>query len=78
MITTGNMMEINLITVAVTLVLVALIHRYMTRNYFFFADKPIPFLRPTFAVGNFGPLLMRKRNVLDHFKAIYSSFPDAK
>ncbi|XP_055619244.1 probable cytochrome P450 9f2 [Toxorhynchites rutilus septentrionalis] len=72
------MFEISLITVGIGLVLTALVHRFVTRNYFYFADKPIPFLRPTFGVGNFGPLLMRKRDILEHLKALYRSFPDAK
>ncbi|EAT41565.2 AAEL006795-PA [Aedes aegypti] len=55
---------------------IGLIYRYMTRNYFYFADKPIPFLEPVFAIGNLGPLLMKKRDIFEHFRWLYNRFPN--
>lgn len=72
------MLEVSLITVGVVLTLAALAYRYITRNDFYFADKAIPFMKPTFALGNLGPLMLKKRNILEHFKIVYDSFPDAK
>ncbi|EDS34502.1 cytochrome P450 9b2 [Culex quinquefasciatus] len=72
------MLEVSLITVGVVLTLAALAYRYITRNDFYFADKAIPFMKPTFALGNLGPLMLKKRNILEHFKILYDSFPDAK
>lgn len=72
------MLEVSLITVAVVLTLAALFYRYITRNDFYFADKAIQFMKPTFALGNLGPLLLKKRDILEHFKILYDSFPEAK
>lgn len=72
------MLEVSLATVAVVLTLAALAYRYMTRNDFYFADKAIPFMKPTFGLGNLGPLILKKRDILEHFKIQYDRFPDAK
>ncbi|XP_055529184.1 probable cytochrome P450 9f2 [Wyeomyia smithii] len=72
------MLEVSLLTVAVCLTLAVLIYRYVTRNYYYFADKPIPFLKPVFGIGNTGPLLFKKRDFFEHFTTLYRSFPDAK
>lgn len=65
-------------TIAVVAIVFGLFYRYMTRNYFYFADKPMPFLKPVFGVGNLGPLLLKKRTILEHFEWLYNCFPDAK
>ncbi|XP_058462574.1 probable cytochrome P450 9f2 [Malaya genurostris] len=72
------MLELSVLTVTVCVTLAILIHRYVTRNYYYFADKPIPFLRPVFGLGSAGPLVFKKRNIFEHFKLLYESFPDAK
>lgn len=72
------MLEVSLVTVAVVLTLAVLAYRYLTRNDFYFADKAIPFLKPTLGMGTLGPLMLKKRNILEHFKIQYDSFPDAK
>ncbi|XP_055589831.1 probable cytochrome P450 9f2 [Uranotaenia lowii] len=72
------MLEVSLITVAIALILGTLLYRYLTRNDFYFADKPIPFLRPTLLVGSLGPLMMKKRDIMEHFRILYNTFPDAK
>ncbi|KXJ79844.1 hypothetical protein RP20_CCG027717 [Aedes albopictus] len=65
-------------TLAAVVIVLGLIYRYMTRNYFYFADKPMPFLKPVLGIGNLGPLLMRKRDIFEHFRWLYECFPNDK
>ncbi|XP_062558865.1 probable cytochrome P450 9f2 [Armigeres subalbatus] len=65
-------------TITAVVIVLGLIYRYMTRNDFYFADKPMPFLKPVFGVGNLGPLLRKKRDILEHFAWLYNRFPNDK
>uniref|UniRef100_A0A182JFK0 Uncharacterized protein n=1 Tax=Anopheles atroparvus TaxID=41427 RepID=A0A182JFK0_ANOAO len=71
-------MEISLLTLALVVGLFAVAYRYYTKNYFYFADKSIPFLKPSFPFGNATPLLMKKVDLFEHFKNIYDAFPNAR
>uniref|UniRef100_A0A182LYC0 Uncharacterized protein n=1 Tax=Anopheles culicifacies TaxID=139723 RepID=A0A182LYC0_9DIPT len=71
-------MEISLVTLALVVGLCVAAYRYVTKNYFYFADKPIPFLKPSFPFGNAGPILMKKVTLFEHFKNLYDAFPNAR
>ncbi|XP_053660556.1 cytochrome P450 9e2-like [Anopheles marshallii] len=71
-------MEISLITLALVVGLFVAAYRYYTKNYFYFADKPIPFLKPSFPFGNAGPILMKKVTLFEHFKNLYDAFPNGR
>ncbi|XP_058129347.1 cytochrome P450 9e2-like [Anopheles coustani] len=70
-------MEISLLTLALVVGLFVLAYRYFTKNYFYFADKPIPSMKPSFPFGNSGPLVMKKVDLFEHFKNIYNAFPNS-
>ncbi|XP_053660557.1 cytochrome P450 9e2-like [Anopheles marshallii] len=71
-------MEISLITLALVVGLFVAAYRYYTKNYFYFADKPIPFLKPSFPFGNAGPIIMKKVTLFEHFKNLYNAFPNGR
>ncbi|XP_052900076.1 cytochrome P450 9e2-like [Anopheles moucheti] len=71
-------MEISLITLALVVGLFVVAYRYFTKNYFYFADKPIPFLKPSFPFGNAGPIFMKKVTLFEHFKNLYDAFPNGR
>ncbi|XP_053677318.1 cytochrome P450 9e2-like [Anopheles nili] len=71
-------MEIGLITLALVVGLVVAAYWYFTKNYFYFADKPIPFEKPSFPFGSAAPLMMRKVTLFEHFKNLYNTFPNAR
>uniref|UniRef100_A0A182S4Z6 Uncharacterized protein n=1 Tax=Anopheles funestus TaxID=62324 RepID=A0A182S4Z6_ANOFN len=71
-------MEISLITLALLVGLCVAVYRYVTKNNFYFADKPIPFMKPSFLFGNAGPMLMKKVTLFEHFKNLYDAFPNAR
>uniref|UniRef100_A0A182QUS0 Uncharacterized protein n=1 Tax=Anopheles farauti TaxID=69004 RepID=A0A182QUS0_9DIPT len=71
-------MEISLVTLALVVGAFVAAYRYFTKYYFYFADKPIPFLKPSFPFGNTGPLMMKKVDLFQHFKNLYDAFPDAR
>uniref|UniRef100_A0A182MYK0 Uncharacterized protein n=1 Tax=Anopheles dirus TaxID=7168 RepID=A0A182MYK0_9DIPT len=71
-------MEISLLTLALVVGLLVAAYRYFTKDYFYFADKSIPFLKPSFPFGNAGPLLMKKVDLFQHFKNLYDAFPEAR
>ncbi|XP_050092165.1 cytochrome P450 9e2-like [Anopheles aquasalis] len=71
-------MEISLLTLALVAGVIVLAYRYYTKNNFYFADKPIPFLKPDFPFGNQNPLMFKKVTIFDHFRNLYNTFPTAK
>lgn len=71
-------MEISVVTLALLVGLCVAVYRYVTKNYFYFADKPIPFMKPSFPFGNAGPILMKKVTLFEHFKNLYDAFPNAR
>uniref|UniRef100_A0A182S7B3 Uncharacterized protein n=1 Tax=Anopheles maculatus TaxID=74869 RepID=A0A182S7B3_9DIPT len=71
-------MEISLVTLALVVGLCVALYHYFTKNYYYFADKPIPFLKPSFPFGNAGPILMKKVTLFEHFKNLYDAFPNGR
>uniref|UniRef100_A0A182TG63 Uncharacterized protein n=1 Tax=Anopheles melas TaxID=34690 RepID=A0A182TG63_9DIPT len=71
-------MEISVVTLALLVGLCVAVYRYVTKNYFYFADKSIPFMKPSFPFGNSGPILMKKVTLFEHFKNLYDAFPNAR
>ncbi|ETN64342.1 cytochrome P450 9b2 [Anopheles darlingi] len=71
-------MEISLLTLALVAGVIVLAYRYYTKNNFYFADKPIPFLKPEFPFGNQNPLMFKKVTIFEHFRNLYDAFPTAK
>ncbi|XP_019557470.3 probable cytochrome P450 9f2 [Aedes albopictus] len=72
------MLEVNLFAaIAVGALILALYHN-ISKRYQYFLTKPVPSMKPTFLVGNSGPILTRKRDITSHVREIYNSYPDAK
>ncbi|XP_052862555.1 probable cytochrome P450 9f2 [Anopheles cruzii] len=71
-------MEISLLTLGLVVGALVMAYRFFTKNYFYFADKPIPFLKPSFPFGNQGPMMMRKVTIFQHSRMLHEAFPDAR
>uniref|UniRef100_A0A2M4BJZ6 Putative cytochrome p450 9b2 n=1 Tax=Anopheles marajoara TaxID=58244 RepID=A0A2M4BJZ6_9DIPT len=71
-------MEISLLTLALVAGVIVLAYRYYTKNNFYFADKPIPSLKPEFPFGNQNALMFKKVTIFEHFRNLYNAFPTAK
>ncbi|XP_035788120.1 probable cytochrome P450 9f2 [Anopheles albimanus] len=71
-------MEISLLTLALVAGVIVLAYRYYTKNNFYFADKPIPSLKPDFPFGNMNALMLKKVTIFEHFRNLYNAFPTAK
>ncbi|KFB49806.1 AGAP012292-PA-like protein [Anopheles sinensis] len=71
-------MAVDMVTVAALVAIVALVYYYVQKKYQYFLDKPYPHLKPTFLVGSGGPMLFRRRDMMEHINVLYNSFPDAK
>uniref|UniRef100_A0A2M3Z6X2 Putative cytochrome n=1 Tax=Anopheles braziliensis TaxID=58242 RepID=A0A2M3Z6X2_9DIPT len=71
-------MEISLLTLALVVGVLVLAYRYYNKNAFYFADKPIPFLKPVFPFGNQNPLMFKQVTIFEHFRNLYDAFPSAK
>lgn len=54
------------------------LYKWATLNNEYFVKREIPYLRPTFLVGNFVGLYMNRHNPMDFLISIYNKFPDAK
>lgn len=67
-------------TVTISLIVVALaaIYRFITYRQSFFERLGIPHVKPTFLVGNQGPVLFGIRSFMDQVKLIYNKIPEAK
>ncbi|XP_055589837.1 cytochrome P450 9e2-like [Uranotaenia lowii] len=63
---------------ALLIVLGLTIYYYVSKKYEYFVSKSIPFLKPTFLLGSTGPVILRKRGILEHIQLMYNSFPDAR
>ncbi|XP_053683466.1 probable cytochrome P450 9f2 [Sabethes cyaneus] len=72
------MVAIDLFTAIAIGAILVLCYHYIAQKYLYFLTKPVPCLKPTFLLGNFGPLLFRRRDVVSHMNILYNAFPDAK
>ncbi|XP_058064822.1 probable cytochrome P450 9f2 [Anopheles bellator] len=71
-------MEISLLTLGLVVGALVMAYRFFTKNYFYFANKPIQFLKPSFPFGNQGALMMGKVTIFQHGRVLYEAFPNAR
>ncbi|XP_053678216.1 probable cytochrome P450 9f2 [Anopheles nili] len=71
-------MAVDVVTMAAIGAILALLYYYVRSRYSYFLDKPYPHLKPTFLLGSSGPMILRRRDMIEHIKKTYNSFPDAK
>ncbi|XP_058837417.1 probable cytochrome P450 9f2 [Topomyia yanbarensis] len=72
------MLQVGLLTVLAIGTAVLLIYHYVSRKYSYFLSKQIPYMKPTFLLGNTGPLVFRTRDAASHMKVLYSACPESK
>ncbi|XP_062563386.1 probable cytochrome P450 9f2 [Armigeres subalbatus] len=58
--------------------LLYLFYHFISRKYQFFAERGIPFVKPTFPFGNNAPVLLKREDLLKNVQKLYQSFPNAK
>lgn len=68
----------DLFTAGAVFAIILLAYHYLSKRYEYFLTKPIPCLKPTFLVGNTGPMMFRQRDIAAHVKILYNAFPDFK
>uniref|UniRef100_A0A6E8W4G3 Cytochrome P450 n=1 Tax=Anopheles coluzzii TaxID=1518534 RepID=A0A6E8W4G3_ANOCL len=71
-------MALDMVTMAAIATILALLYYYVRNRYRYFLDKPYPHLKPTFLLGSSAPMMLRRRNMIQHIEALYYSHPDAK
>uniref|UniRef100_A0A182PZA2 Uncharacterized protein n=1 Tax=Anopheles epiroticus TaxID=199890 RepID=A0A182PZA2_9DIPT len=71
-------MAVDMVTMAAIATILALLYYYVRNRYRYFLDKPYPHLKPTFLLGSSGPMMLRRRNMIDHVEHLYNSHPNAK
>lgn len=72
------MVEVDLYVAVAVGAIILLLYHYGSKKYEYFLTKPIPALKPTFLLGNTGPMMFRRRDVSSHVKMLYNSFGDYK
>uniref|UniRef100_A0A182SLH9 Uncharacterized protein n=1 Tax=Anopheles maculatus TaxID=74869 RepID=A0A182SLH9_9DIPT len=71
-------MALDIVTMAAVVAILGLLYYYVRSRYSYFLDKPYPHLKPTFLFGSSAPMMLRQRDMIEHIKILYNSFPDAK
>lgn len=71
------MIELALLAVGVALMFYG-IYKWGVANNEYFARQNLPFMKPTFLVGNSGGFFAKKYSINDFVQYLYSSFPNAK
>lgn len=54
------MSQTDLLSTAAIVAVVLLLYHYVMKKYEYFLPKPIPCIKPTFLLGNNGPIVFRK------------------
>nr|XP_019557464.2 probable cytochrome P450 9f2 isoform X2 [Aedes albopictus]XP_029731421.1 probable cytochrome P450 9f2 isoform X2 [Aedes albopictus] len=55
-----------------------LFYHLINRKYQFFAERGIPYAKPTFLLGNGASVLLKKEDLLKNVQRTYNAFPNAK
>ncbi|XP_055529175.1 probable cytochrome P450 9f2 isoform X2 [Wyeomyia smithii] len=55
-----------------------LIYLYIAEKYRFFKYRNMPYVKPTFLLGNTAPVLFKRSNLLQHLQYIYDEYPESK
>uniref|UniRef100_U5EY79 Putative cytochrome n=1 Tax=Corethrella appendiculata TaxID=1370023 RepID=U5EY79_9DIPT len=71
-------MEINLLTVGIIFAIILIIYYKITKDSYYFCDKPIPSLKPIFPLGSNWKTLVGLETMYDFFINAFNKFPDAK
>ncbi|XP_055589832.1 probable cytochrome P450 9f2 [Uranotaenia lowii] len=53
-------------------------YRYIKAQYRYWEERGVPFVKPTFLLGNGTPVMFKKVDMLQHIQALYQKFPTAK
>ncbi|EAT41567.1 AAEL006815-PA [Aedes aegypti] len=72
------MLEVNLFAAIAVGALILAVYHHISKRYQYFLSKPVPCMKPTFLVGNSGPMLTRKKDIASHIRTMYDTYPDAK
>ncbi|XP_021705962.1 probable cytochrome P450 9f2 [Aedes aegypti] len=55
-----------------------LVYHLLNRKYQFFAERGIPYVKPTLLLGNGASVLLKKEDLLQNIQRTYETFPNAK
>lgn len=55
-----------------------LFFQFINQKYQFFALRGIPYVKPTFLLGNGAAILLKKEDILQNIQKTYNAFPNAK
>lgn len=55
-----------------------LFYQFINRKYQFFAERGIPYVKPTFLLGNGASILLKLEDMMQNIQKMYNSFPNAK
>uniref|UniRef100_U5EYB7 Putative cytochrome n=1 Tax=Corethrella appendiculata TaxID=1370023 RepID=U5EYB7_9DIPT len=71
-------MEISLLTLLIILAVIFLCYMSVTKNFYYFCDKPVASLKPTIPIINTFLLLFEKFSFFDLIDQLYKPFPNSK
>lgn len=67
-----------LVFICAIVLIIFLVHKYLSREYDYFEKKGIPFSKPTFIVGSRKDFVLRNKSLIDVIKDFYNEFSDEK
>lgn len=73
-----NMVEVNLFSALAVGAVILLLYHYIAKKYHYFLTKPIPCIKPTFLLGIFDMVVLKRVELVFGSKLLYNSYPDAK
>ncbi|PSN50995.1 hypothetical protein C0J52_08595 [Blattella germanica] len=68
----------KVLSFTVIIVCLYVIYRYVTKNDDYFKKRNVPYLKPTFYIGNVLPVLTKKRSTTEHIIWLYNQFEGHK
>lgn len=71
-------MDLSWIEFSLLVILFLGIYKYLTKNDRVFEKRGVPFLKPTFLLGNLGSLITGRENGFEFFQNKYDMFKDDK
>lgn len=72
------MVEVNLFSALAVGAVILLLYHYIAKKYHYFLTKPIPCIKPTFLLGIFDMVVLKRVELVFGSKLLYNSYPDAK